>query len=535
MNRLLNPLLKKINRTNKASISMRLRLFFFLMILVLTMAGGIIIILLVTGTFTAGITESRRLIKNELQHASNNISMQYGQLSLQAVSFSNDISQRINDKLKEQNLTFSQLSQHPKQLEQLLSDLFENTYYSLQKCKGSGAFVILDTTVNPSLVNANQSKVGLYLKNMEPNVISASNPTFTLLRGFSSIGRNNSINLHTQWSMEFDISNADYYIQPILAAKNNISLPLSKLYYWSIPQIIPGTSEDVMLCSVPILDSNHNIYGVCGFEVSAMLFKLLHMPDNSTYSRMFCMFSPYQNSRVEINHSLFAGGYSMRDFSKKDVTLIVKEHHTSFDDYNIKDSVYLGYHKPIQLYPDGSSFSEDIWITAILLPKEDIVNSITLINVVLACLLCMLVVMGIIISVIFSNKYLKPISQGIRAIKLGSEEDLPKTNVQEIDDLIYYLSDYKKELNRKIEQDKYQITKLENFINNTKTLTPAERSVFNHLINGLSAKEIADTMFLSINTIKTHNKRIFVKLEIASREELLLYISMLKEIGLELI
>jgi len=51
---------------------------------------------------------------------------------------------------------------------------------------------------------------------------------------------------------------------------------------------------------------------------------------------------------------------------------------------------------------------------------------------------------------------------------------------------------------------------------------------------GYSAKEIADQLFLSINTIKTHNKHIFSKLNVASREELILYINMLKEIGKEL-
>ena len=75
---------------------------------------------------------------------------------------------------------------------------------------------------------------------------------------------------------------------------------------------------------------------------------------------------------------------------------------------------------------------------------------------------------------------------------------------------------------------------LEDFVEKTKTLTPAEHCVFNLYINGYSAQEIADRLFLSINTVKTHNKRIFVKLGVASKEELILYNNMLKEIGLEL-
>ncbi len=65
-------------------------------------------------------------------------------------------------------------------------------------------------------------------------------------------------------------------------------------------------------------------------------------------------------------------------------------------------------------------------------------------------------------------------------------------------------------------------------------MSPAEQSVFHLYAKGLSYKEIAEQMYLSINTIKTHSKRIFAKLGISSREELLLYINMLKEIGVEI-
>jgi DNA-binding CsgD family transcriptional regulator len=535
MKKLKNQLLLMINKSDDTSISMRFRLFLFLLVLVLTMAGGIFIILLVTGTFSAGITESRRVLRNELTHTSQDISAQFGQLSVEAVDYSKELSLKIEEELREKNLSFSDLSENPDQIEDLISDLYEKSYYALQKSNCSGVFLILNTTVNPNLENSDFSKAGLYIKNMEPNVISATSPNFTLLRGFSSIGRKNSINLHTQWSMEFDISDANYYLLPITAAKNNPDLPVSKLYYWSTPMTIPGTSEDVMLCAVPLMDSRGNIYGVCGFEISAMLFKLSHMPANNTYTRMFCMLSPLKNSSIEIDRSMFAGGYSVKDFSAENTSLEVKCSKHSFYTYKGDNNTeYLGFHTPIKLYPSSSPFLDDTWVTAVLVPKDDVVDSITRVNIILACLLILLVTIGIIISIVFSNKYLKPISQGIEIIKSANPEVVPKTNVQEIDDLIHYLSEYKKELNKKLEQDRYQISMLEQFVEKTKTLSPAERSVFNLYIKGLSAKEIAESMFLSINTIKTHNKRIFVKLGVTSREELLLYINMLKEIGLEL-
>lgn len=530
-----NQLYNKLNKAGQSGISMRFRLFLFLSVLVLTMVAGIVVILLVTGTFTAGISESRQLVRNELSHTSQDIAAQFGEMSVNTVDFSQELSQKIESSLKDQNLTFSDLSDHPDRIEALVMDLFEKTYYSLEKSNCSGAFFILDTTVNTSLKDSEYSKAGLYIKNMEPNVISSSSPNFTILRGFSSIGRNNSINLHTQWSMEFDVADADYYYEPMNAFQTDKNIELSQAYYWSELFVIPGTSEEVMLCTVPLIDSKNNLYGVCGFEISAMLFKLSHMPSNNTYSRMFCVLSSVKDSLMPVSRSLIAGGYSVKDISKDITDLKLKDNGSSFATYTGgKDTVFVGYHSGIQLYPKGSPFSEKEWITAILVPKEDVVDSIMQLNIILACLLSLLVTGGIITSIIVSNKYLKPISDGIEIIKSIETEEIPKTKVQEIDDLIDYLSQYKKGLNKKVEQDKYQISMLEEFVKKTKTLTPAEHSVFGCYIKGLSAKETAEELFLSINTIKTHSKHIFAKLNVATREELLLYISMLKEIGLEL-
>ncbi|HHZ00483.1 MAG TPA: helix-turn-helix transcriptional regulator, partial [Tissierellia bacterium] len=46
-----------------------------------------------------------------------------------------------------------------------------------------------------------------------------------------------------------------------------------------------------------------------------------------------------------------------------------------------------------------------------------------------------------------------------------------------------------------------------------------------------TAREIAESLYLSINTVKTHTKHLYSKLNITSKEELILYVEMLKESG----
>ncbi len=435
--------------------TLRLRLIFFLLLLVFTMSAGVVVILIITGTFSAGLTQSKQLLLDELGHAQENVSSMYGDISVQAISFSRELTQRIEKELADEHKTLNELSDQPQEIEHLISELFERTFYSLQKAKCSGAFLVLDTTVNTSLENSQYSKASLYLKNMEPNIISSTSPSFTLLYGFPNIGRSNSIALHTQWNMEFDVSDAPFYSVPIATAVENPTLPLSKLYYWSDPYTLPGTSEEVMLCSVPLIGARNIIYGVCGFEISTMLFKLSNMPDNSTYSRMFSMLVPMTNGMLATSRSMVAGGYTAKEISKIGPSLYIKESKRSFTTYGRNnDNLYLGYHMRTQLYPSASPYSDHVWVTAVMVPKEDIVESITRLNIILACLLILLITTGILISIVFSNRYVQPISQGIAIIKSANPQELPKTNVQEIDDLITYLAQYKNDLNQRIEKDR---------------------------------------------------------------------------------
>jgi RNA polymerase sigma factor (sigma-70 family) len=117
-------------------------------------------------------------------------------------------------------------------------------------------------------------------------------------------------------------------------------------------------------------------------------------------------------------------------------------------------------------------------------------------------------------------------------IKAKGLKGPPRTNIPEIDDLIEFLSMH----NEKIQEQKDDTLAsevLDKFLENTKTLSPAERAVFDLYVEGYNAKEISEKLCLSINTIKTHNKRIYMKLNVASRKELLLYVQMLKEAGRE--
>lgn len=525
----------KFQQSIVTGIPMWQKLFLFLVVLVLTIILGVIAILMITGTFTAGLSESENIVNNELLHASERISQEYGLFSRQAIELSRNLSKSIEKKTDALGISISDLHNHPEMLEEIISNEYERTLFSLQISKSSGVFFILNSTVNPELDDANISKAGLYIKNMEPNIINSSTPTIIVLRGFPSISRSNSIPLHAQWKMEFDISNAPYYHRPIVEANANNNLPLSRLYYWSTTLTFPGTSEEVMLCSVPLIDSNGNVFGVCGVEVSSMLFKLSHMPSSNIYNRLFCVLSPTKGDTINLDQSMLAGSFSARVISRNNDALKISKNRDSFFYYKQnEDSSFWGTHTPIDLYPEDSVFSDDHWVVAIMIPDKDVVTSVAKLNLLLFSLLILLVVLGIITSFFLSKRFIKPISKGFDIIKSTDLSEAPKTKIPEIDDLIEFLNVHNEKLYEQAKSEDFSLSILDEFLENTKKLSPAERSVFNLYVKGYTAREIAEILYLSINTIKTHNKRIYMKLNVASRDELLVYINMLKEVGKEI-
>ena len=66
------------------------------------------------------------------------------------------------------------------------------------------------------------------------------------------------------------------------------------------------------------------------------------------------------------------------------------------------------------------------------------------------------------------------------------------------------------------------------FVRKVGTLTNAERRILDYYIAGHDPAEIPDLAFISIHTVKKHNRSIYQKLEVASRDELMLYIELFR-------
>ena len=467
--------------------------------------SGLFLILSFTGVFSAERNKYRVFLQNELGHAAQEAVRDYDALSVAGVSLGERLTEQIEKTLGDHGLSPADLKNNPQYLEPVLSQTVGLMCSALEKSKSSGIFLTLDATINPALINAECSRAGLFLKNMEPNVINVTFPTIRLLKGPVTIARQEGLDLLPQWQMEFTVQQGDFFFTTIDAAQNaGRNLPLSRLYYWNPGCLLPGCYDKAMLLCAPLIASDGTVMGVCGYEISAMLFKLQYTPDDSPYKRAVTMLAPFVDNTLDVSRALFAGHFTDAP-ARDDGFLSIKDPVNGIVSYIASDGTsYSGLHQSINLYPKGSAFFDQQWAIAVLNPSRDLSAKFTQQNRLIQILLITLFIIGIGMAALLSRRHAAPMVDALHK----AQADAFLGRAQEI----------------------AQISSLvQSFTENLKTLTPAERSVFDLYLQECTAREIAEKLCLSINTIKTHTKHIYDKMNVSSRKELLLYVKMIQE------
>ncbi|MCL1897094.1 MAG: helix-turn-helix transcriptional regulator [Clostridiales bacterium] len=509
-----------------AAVNMRRRFLILLLTLMFTMLAGAFLLISVFGIFLTGTSETEKLFQNELGHLSTDTAKQYGSASVQSVRLSKQLNANITSFLKREGLSLGDLGSRPELLEPLLSEQLSVLLVNLDATECSGVFAVLDATVNPGIPGAEHSRAGLYIRNSEPNIGGMGSETRYLLRGFPSLSSFGYLNLQAKWDLEFNVEGQHFWHEPLKAHEENPGLALSRLIYWCYMSPIQDMNEDVMICSVPIMDSYGRVFGVCGFEVSEMNFMLRHEPETIGFHNTVLMLSNVQDGRLRLDDAMFSGNNAVYTAFPLQGLMDNVGNVGGFSEYSMPGGgAYVGMSEPVRLYPDNSPFPDQSYAVTLLIPKADFVSARNGENLKLVVILIALLALGVIASLIISKRYVQPITDNlVAAVENGEHE---KTNIVEIDILL----DKLRELRSK--DNPLPDNLFEDFIARARTLTPAEKNIFRLYAEGKSPEEVAGIMFISAHTLKTHNKHIYSKLGVSSRDELTLYVELIRKSGQE--
>lgn len=519
--------------------TLRRKLFAYMFILV-----ALLLLLFFIGTFLiGGYSGTKHQIADTLEFQSQVFTRQvvshYSNLAVMGIQLSETTTRELEGYLDEKGLDFPALKGSGEHITGLQETLIEPLQRKLLESDCSGAFILLDTQINTNVENAATSRSGLYLQR---NSLDSTDTGILLYRGLADVGKHHNAMPHRKWRLEFDTNLVPNYEE--LSA-----LPWDSLtnnYRLSRAVTLPGTSERVMLLSVPIYGTDGQYYGICGMEISESYFKHVFAQPSELNHAIFCL-SPDSDGLGDSGESLTAG--IVNDYYlAPSGSFATKPFGQGLFSCESEDSAYIGIISPIALSPGQESFS-----VSTLIPRQDY-DSLAAKNALrVALLLLVLAALTAVSCFYFSRNYLRPLTQSLTQIR--KKEYTAQSQVVEIDDLFAFLAEQDRQerqilatvqeektfaeaalaqLRTEQAQDKQTLQRLaysrknevdpedyENFRRGIQDLTATERRVFEYYLEGRTVKEITELMGVKESTIRFHNRNIYSALGVNSLKQLL--------------
>lgn len=498
---------------------MQRRMLFSLLSLVLILLSIIYLLLAAFGVFSTVQDNMYNTLDAALDAYAAGLTETADKTAAQSIKLSGKVAGTIEKDLAEQQLSFADLSGNREAIVTLENALYDNIADAIQMTDCSGAFLLLNTTV--SVPDSGSSNSGIYLKVVNYRVSTPVTPELQLFRGCTEAADTGGIDCSSQWAMEFGSGDLPE------------ALPRAgqdQVFLLTAAESGPDCRGNLYIAS-PIRDQDGNLLGVCGFEISPMYFKLSHQVSSGD-ELVFGVLAQETDGALAIGTGLVSGNATGYYHSFADSTL-QRDPLGPMYRYSGAQESFAGLEKTVSLFSGSGD-----WTVAVMSPYPAYQEAETAQNVVLISCGVLVLALALALSWLISRRYVRPILNSIEKAKQGGNGLPVKTNIPEIDDLMDFLSAQDTgpagrapAADAKANPYVFSEEKYARFTKKILTLSPAERAVFDLYIEGLHAPEIAKKLFLSINTIKAHNKQIYRKLGVTSRRELLFYIDQMRSRG----
>ena len=241
--------------------SMKRKLFGYMMLLAALLVFALIAAFVLFGRFDSEEKNTFAELDIQMEFLEKNVFTHFDRLAGGGIQLSKNLAAIIDSQIDQLDISFHELSDHDTAITSMQQAMLEPLHQHLLQENCSGAFVMLNATVNRSLSDKNYSRTGLYIQ--RPSYYN-SDETVVLYRGDAAVSKSYGILPHTKWRLEIQTDMIPAFDQII----ENAALPLQKSYLFTDVFNLPGTSDNVMLLVVPLFGSDGTLYGICGYEIS---------------------------------------------------------------------------------------------------------------------------------------------------------------------------------------------------------------------------------------------------------------------------
>jgi len=548
--------------------SLKRKLFLYMLLLTVLLLAILTIGLVLFGRTSTTAETFRDSLDLQMEVFEKDISVHFDHLAASAVTLSEDMTAVLEKKLNEYHIDFSSLNDQSEIIYDMQANMIEPMRQKLLQTNCSGVFVMLNATVNSKLPESSVSRTGLYL---QINGYDHTRSDMLLYRGMADIAQSHRIMPHRKWRLEFRTDLFPDYAGIV----SEVSFPPDISYRVTELFKLPGTSENALLLTVPMMGDDGTYYGLCGYEVSASYFMTYH-EQPSKLPHLSCLLAAKHDNILITSESLSCGSRDAYFHTLTEDYAILKIDN-GFTVLRDDKFTYLGLTQTIKLSPgDGEH------LLVVMVPKKDFDRALYKSMAQTVFFLVLLLFFTVSFCKFFSRRFLTPLLSAIDRIK-SDRRNNADFDIPEILDLIEYLDRQEKERDEKLislekkhlmaENEKIHLqakydsalrefrrveeeyhtakedlmqmqSKMDRlaysrkteidpadyqfFIAGLQTLTESERNLFEHYLAGKSVKEILEITGIKESTLKYHNHNLLGKLGVSSRKQMLRYAEVMR-------
>lgn len=518
-----------LSKLKRAKPSMRRRLLLYMGALAALLLFSLFAVLLLLRQLKSPREEMKKSLTFQMEAFRSDVTSLWRNVSVMGVHLSEDMTALIEERVKD----FDALSGSADALEQLEASMLGPLCQYVQQADCSGGFVLLSVSLNPDA--AADSFSGLYVQHS-----NAEHTTSDLLlyRGMADIGRQHRVMPHRKWAQEFCPADFPGLADQLEAA----SAPIERACHTTELLTLPGTTEQAILLSVPMVGADGRVYGLCGFSVNQTYFSA-HHAQPSAVSSLACVLSDAAEG-LDIQKGLLtyhAGGFCF----VPDELLAEKSLRGGLSAFVGTELSFVGISEPFTVAA-GDEAPHDL---TVLIPKSDYDRALLKSRLEAAGVLMLLLFFAVSCRLFYTRRYLRPILRDIERLKDESggtqmtfDELQPvSARLRSHEQTITVLETEKLDLQGQVEHMQSQVVDTQEQLDDSlaeirrlaylgkKELDPADYQKFLEgyaklsskeleicaaLAKGLSARQCAEQTGNALSTIDTYRKRVYGKTNI---------------------
>ena len=518
-----------LSKLKRAKPSMRRRLLLYMGALAALLLFSLFAVLLLLGQLKSPREEMKKSLTFQMEAFRSDVTSLWRNVSVMGVHLSEDMTALIEERVKD----FDALSGSADALEQLEASMLGPLCQHVQQADCSGGFVLLSVSLNPDA--AADSFSGLYVQRS-----NAEHTTSDLLlyRGMADIGRQHRVMPHRKWAQEFCPADFPGLADQLEAA----SAPIERACRTTELLTLPGTTEQAILLSVPMVGADGRVYGLCGFSVNQTYFSA-HHAQPSAVSSLACVLSDAAEG-LDVQRGLLT--YPTGDFCFVPDELLEKRSlRGGLTAFVGSELSFVGISEPFTVAV-GDEAPHDL---TVLIPKSDYDRALLKSRLEDAGVLMLLLFFAVSCCLFYTRRYLRPILRDIERLKDESggaqmtfDELQPvSARLRSHEQTITVLETEKLDLQGQVEHMQSQVVDTQEQLDDSlaeirrlaylgkKELDPADYQKFLEgyaklsskeleicaaLAKGLSARQCAEQTGNALSTIDTYRKRVYEKTNI---------------------